>query len=95
MGGGGRGGGSPMGGGGRGGNPSGGGDPNSNDDSNEASIPFTPVTSKTLNELAPLPEHPEPKLHPESMKWYRGLVTFEVEILLQPRNARSDKTGGS
>ena len=94
MGGGGRGG-SPMGGGGRGGNPSGGGDPNSNDDSNEASIPFTPVTSKTLDELAPLPEHTEPKLHPESMKWYRGLVTFEVEILPQPRNARSDKTGGS
>jgi hypothetical protein len=48
------------------------------------------VTPKSLDELAPLPEHSEPKLHPASTQWYRALVTFEVSILPQPKPDKAD-----
>jgi hypothetical protein len=52
------------------------------------------VIPKSLDELAPLPEHSESKLHPESTQWYRALVTFEVTILPQPKPDQTDKAGG-
>ena len=87
IGGGGTGGRGPIGGGGSGGSggQGGGSNPDSGDGTNDASIPFEEVTPSTLNELAPLPNHTEPKLHPEGEEWYRAVVTFEVEILPQPR----------
>ena len=75
-------------GGGRGGGVGGGND----DQETEPEIPSLPVDVSTLNVLAPLPKHTEPKLHPEGELWYRLLITFEVELLPQPRLASSENT---
>ncbi len=85
----------PVGGGGRGG-PVGGGTPPPETDPKGGTVPFTPVSTSTLDSLAPLPEHPGKKLHPFNTQWYRALVTFEVEILPQPREqADNSGTGGA
>jgi hypothetical protein len=47
-----------------------------------------------MNDLAPLPEHTESKLHPEGTQWYRALLTFEVEILPQPLPRTKDSNEG-
>jgi hypothetical protein len=57
-------------------------------------IPFEEVTTSTLDGLAPLPKHTDPQLHPQDLKWYRATITFEVEILPQPRMNGSDSTKG-
>jgi len=94
IGGGGRGGG--IGGGGRGGGIGGGGQPGGSGDqgSSDSTVPFVPVNVSTMNVLAPLPEHTEPKLHPAGQMWYRLLITFEVEILPQPRASAAQGTDG-
>ncbi len=83
------GGGTPMGGGGAGGRGGGrggsGGSPNNNDGETDENVPFVPVTTSSLNTLAPLPEHTGATLHPAGEEWYRALVTFNVEVLPQPR----------
>lgn len=87
------GGGSPPMGGGRGG-PSGGGNSPDSGNGTDPVIPFEQVTPSSLNVLAPLPEHTEPKLHPEGEEWYKAVVTFEVEILPQPRQIASNSDNG-
>ena len=96
VGGGGRGGrGGGVGGGGRGGGV-GGGQPGDSGDqgATEGMIPFESLTVSTMNTLAPLPEHTESKLHPQGESWYRILITFEVEILPQPRRISSEESEG-
>ena len=51
----------------------------------DENVPFVPVTTTSLNMLAPLPEHTGATLHPAGEEWYRALVTFDVEVLSQPR----------
>jgi len=60
------------------------------DGSDDTTVPFISVNDSTLNVLAPLPEHTEPKLHPKDSIWYRLLITFEVEIKHQPRMTKND-----
>ena len=72
-----------------GGGTSGGSDTGTND-----TIPFVPVDISSMHVLAPLPEHTEPLLHPAGQTWYRLLITFEVEILPQPRPNSVDETEG-
>ncbi len=92
MGGGGMGGGG-MGGGGMGGGGT--GDGNDGDgSSDDKTIRSEMVTNATLNSLAPLPKHTEPQLYPAETSWYRLLVTFEVEILPQPRTASTQESDG-
>ena len=50
----------------------------------EPIIPFKEVTTGTLDELAPLPKHTDPQLHPENVEWFRATITFDVEIAAQP-----------
>jgi hypothetical protein len=57
-------------------------------------IPAIPVSVATMNELAPLPKHTEIQLHPEDLPWYRLKITFEVELLPQPRAASVEGKGG-
>ncbi len=85
-----------RGGGGRGGGGRGGdGDSGGNDnDAVEETIPFVAVSVSTIDSLAPLPENTEPLLHKEGEHWYRLLITFDVEILPQPRTASADGKGG-
>ena len=93
MGGGGMGGrGGGMGGGGMGGGQPGGGD-NGDGAANDKTVPSEPVTAGTLNALAPLPKHTEPQLHPEGYLWYRLLVTFDVELVPQPRAVSNESEG--
>ncbi|MEO1992769.1 MAG: hypothetical protein ABGW78_12595 [Pirellulales bacterium] len=97
MGGGGMGG---MGGGGRGGRGggsggsggSGGGGAGGDDGSDDTTVPFITVNDTTLQILAPLPKHTEPQLHPEDSKWYRLLITFDVEISNQPRVTKNNNS---
>jgi len=90
-GGGGIGGGRGGGGRGGGGRPPGGGSGGNNDSDSE--VPFIPVDVSTMNVLAPLPDHTEKQLHPEGETWYRLLITFDVEILPQPRPVDQDGKG--
>ncbi|MBT6164908.1 MAG: type IV pilus assembly protein PilM [Phycisphaerae bacterium] len=60
----------------------------------DAVIPYVPVTTSSLNVLAPLPKHPESKLHPEGKIWFRATITYEVELLKQPRQAQANGMGG-
>ncbi len=57
-------------------------------------IPFEEVTASTLDGLAPLPKHTDPQLHPQDLEWYRATITFQVEILSQPRTNEPDSTRG-
>jgi hypothetical protein len=50
----------------------------------EPIIPFKEVTTGTLDELAPLPKHTDPQLHPVNVEWFRATITFDVEIAAQP-----------
>ena len=43
------------------------------------------VTESSMGEVAPLPAFPEGKLYPPSSRWYKAIVTFEVELVVQPR----------
>lgn len=43
------------------------------------------VTKSSMGEVAPLPAYPERKLYPAASKWYKAIVTFEVELVPQPR----------
>jgi hypothetical protein len=59
-----------------------------------------PVTESTLASSAPLPEYPEDKLHPAESLWYKATITFEVELVPQPRPEetallKEDKAGKS
>ncbi|MBT4584184.1 MAG: type IV pilus assembly protein PilM [Phycisphaerae bacterium] len=59
-----------------------------------------PVTESTLASSAPLPEYPEDKLHPADSLWYKATITFEVELVPQPRPEetallKEDKAGKS
>ena len=51
-----------------------------------------PVTESSLEFVAPLPAYPENKLHPPASTWYKAIVTFEVELVPQPRP--TSKSGG-
>ncbi|MAI66818.1 MAG: hypothetical protein CMJ26_02940 [Phycisphaerae bacterium] len=84
------GGGAPIGGGGSGGRGGGG---NGGSSPDNATVPFVPVTASSLNTLAPLPEHTGPKLHQIGETWYRALVTFDVEVLPQPRETGNGSKG--
>ena len=44
-----------------------------------------PITESTLDSTAPLPAYPEDKLHPPDSMWYKATITFEVELVSQPR----------
>ncbi len=79
-------------GGGIGGPPGGGGLGDANPD--EDLVPAIPVSVGTMNALAPLPKHTEIQLHPEDLPWYRMKITFEVELLQQPRTASAEGNGG-
>ena len=94
AGGGGRGGGGIGGGGRGGGGIGGGGTSGGSDTGTNDTIPFVPVDISSMHVLAPLPEHTEPLLHPAGQTWYRLLITFEVEILPQPRPNSVDETEG-
>ena len=112
-GGGGGGGGTKMGGGGGGPTPGGGGGSDrgrgsggSRKPSKKPSEPTEkmfesqPVTDSSLASSAPLPEYPEEKLHPPDSQWYKATITFEVELLSQPRPKETaslpqDKAGKS
>jgi type IV pilus assembly protein PilM len=99
---GGRGGGGPIGGGGSGGRGGGGsgggtgggtGGGSGGSSPDDATVPFVPVTASSLNVLAPLPEHTGVQLHQVGETWYRALVTFDVEVLPQPRETGNGSKG--
>ena len=80
-----------------GGRPGGGGSGGGSDGDQSpdgADIQSIPVTTLSLNELAPLPKHPESKLHPEDSVWFRATITYEVELLKQPRQASVNGSDG-
>ena len=51
----------------------------------EKIYPSEQVTESSLSECAPLPVYPEGKLHPPDSMWYKATITFEVELVEQPR----------
>ena len=59
-----------------------------------SNIPFTEVTTSTLDELAPLPKHTDPQLHPQEVEWFRATITFQVEISPQPKTSDNDSQAG-
>ena len=54
-----------------------------------------PVTESSLEFVAPLPAYPENKLHPPASTWYKAIVTFEVELVPQPRSTVKNDGGTS
>jgi type IV pilus assembly protein PilM len=84
-----------SGGGSRGDGQQGGGTPRTpNTPAEGATVPFKQVTDETLDELAPLPQHTDPQLHPEGVEWYRATITFEVEIFPQPHVGEKNADNG-
>jgi hypothetical protein len=47
-----------------------------------------------LDELAPLPKHTDPQLHPQEVEWFRATITFQVEISPQPKTSDNDSQAG-
>ena len=60
----------------------------------EHQSPFVPVTASSMNALAPLPKHPESKLHPADTVWFRATISYEVELITQPRQAQDQGVDG-
>ena len=65
---------------------------NDSDEPVEITYASQPVTESSLEFVSPLPEYPENKLHPPASTWYKAIVTFEVELVSQPRS--TDKNNG-
>ncbi|MDP7009015.1 MAG: type IV pilus assembly protein PilM [Phycisphaerales bacterium] len=66
----------------------------------EQMFPSVEITESTFTTSAPLPEYPEKDLHPPDSEWYKATVTFEVELVPQPRPEETalldeDKAGTS